>query len=243
MEDNRRNAEPGSHRRNNLEECERINTRTGLNLVNNCRPTFAEEKRIRSQGYTIIAGVDEAGRGALFGPVVAAAVIMPKTIKAGWWEKVRDSKQLSPATREMLFEHIMETGIAVGIGAASHETIDRQGIVQATFIAMKSAIEMLAMKPQFVLIDYLKLPELSIPQKGITNGDSLCFSIACASIIAKVTRDHMVMEMDSIYPGYGLARHKGYGTKEHLECLQRLGPCPEHRRTFRPVFEVMNRLV
>jgi ribonuclease HII len=156
-------------------------------LVHTWKPSFIEEKLIRSQGYTMIAGVDEAGRGALFGPVVAAAVIMPNTIKAGWREKVRDSKQISPATREILFDHIMEAGIAVGTGSASHETIDRQGIVTATFIAMKSAIEMLATKPQFVLIDYLRLPELSIPQKGITNGDSLCFSIACASIIAKVT--------------------------------------------------------
>jgi ribonuclease HII len=211
--------------------------------VNNHRPTFTEEKSLRSQGYTLIAGVDEAGRGALIGPVVAAAVIMPRTLKAEWWEKVRDSKQLNPATRELLYDCIMDAGIAVGTGEASHEIIDRQGIVKATYIAMKSAIEKLKKQPQFVLIDYLRLPGIRIPQKGITNGDSLCFSIACASIVAKVTRDRMVIEMDSIYPGYGLARHKGYGTKGHLECLQRLGPCPEHRRTFRPVFEAMNRLI
>ena len=206
-------------------------------------PSFVEEKQLRSQGYTLIAGVDEVGRGALIGPVVAAAVIMPKTIKAGWRQKVRDSKQLSPATREMLYEHIIDTGIAVGTGEASHELIDRQGIVKATCIAMKSAIEMLATQPQFVIIDYLKLPEISIPQKGITNGDSLCFSIACASIIAKVTRDRMIVQMDGVYPGYGLAKHKGYGTKEHLDCLQRMGPCPEHRRTFRPVSEVVKRWI
>ena len=187
--------------------------------------------------------MDEAGRGALIGPVVAAAVIMPGTVKAGWREKVRDSKQLSPATRELLYDYIMDTGIAVGTGQASHEIIDRQGIVRATYIAMKTAIETLEKQPQFVLIDYLKLPGIGIPQKGITNGDSLCFSIACASIIAKVNRDRMIIEMDSVYPGYGLARHKGYGTKEHLECLHRLGPCPAHRRTFRPVSEVMNRLI
>jgi len=214
-----------------------------LTLVKNHRPSFAEEKHLRSQGYTLIAGVDEAGRGALIGPVVAAAVIMPKTIMAGWRKKVRDSKQLSPATRELLYKHIVDTGIAVGTGEASHEIIDRQGIVKATCIAMKSAIEMLVIQPQFVLIDYLELPEFSIPQKGITNGDSLCFSISCASIIAKVTRDRLIVQMDTEYPGYGLARHKGYGTKEHLDCLQRMGPCPAHRRTFRPVSEVVNRWI
>jgi ribonuclease HII len=214
-----------------------------LNLVNNCRPTFAEEESLRSKGYTLVAGVDEVGRGALAGPVVAAAVIMPENMESKWCEKVRDSKQLSPSTREMLYDYIIDTGIAVGTGEASHEVIDRLGIVNATYIAMKSAIKMMEKVPQFVLIDYLWLPGIGIPQKGITNGDSLCFSIACASIIAKVTRDRMVMEMDSIYPGYGLVRHKGYGTKEHLECLQRMGPCPAHRRTFKPVFEVINRLI
>ena len=211
--------------------------------VKNHRPSFTEEKRLRSQGYTLVAGVDEVGRGALVGPVVAAAVIMPINIKAGWRKKVRDSKQLSPAARDSLYENIMDTGIAVGTGEASQEIIDRQGIVKATYIAMKSAIDMLATQPQFVLIDYLKLPEISIPQKGITNGDSLCFSIACASIIAKVTRDRMIVQMDGVYPGYGMAKHKGYGTKEHLDCLQRMGPCPAHRRTFRPVREVMSRWI
>ena len=211
--------------------------------MNNSKPTSAEEETLRSQGYTIIAGVDEAGRGALIGPVVAAAVIMPEKLESKWCEKIRDSKQLSPPTREMLYDYIVDKGIAVGTGEASHEIIDRQGIVNATYIAMKSAIKMLEKQPDFLLIDYLKLPGIGISQKGITNGDSLCFSIACASIIAKVTRDRILMEMESVYPGYGLARHKGYGTKEHLECLQRMGPSPAHRRTFRPVFEVMNRLI
>jgi ribonuclease HII len=205
------------------------------------RPSFAEENRLRAQGYTLIAGVDEVGRGALIGPVVAAAVIMPRRIKGVWREKVRDSKQLSPAARELLYEYIMETGVAVGTGKASHEIIDRYGIVRATYIAMKAAIESLIRQPQFLLIDYVKLPEITIPQKGITNGDSLCFSIACASIIAKVTRDRLLVQMDSEYPGYGLAQHKGYGTREHIDCLRRLGPCPAHRRTFRPVSEVIYR--
>ena len=205
------------------------------------RPSSAEENRLRAQGYMLIAGVDEAGRGALIGPVVAAAVIMPRRIRGGWRDKVRDSKLLSPAVRELLYEYIMETGMAVGTGAASREIIDRYGIVRATYIAMKAAIEMLTTQPQYVLIDYLLLPEITIPQKGITNGDCLCFSIACASIVAKVTRDRMLVQMDSEYPGYGLAQNKGYGTAEHLACLNRLGPCPEHRRSFRPVSEVIER--
>jgi ribonuclease HII len=211
-------------------------------LVDNQKPSFAEEELIRAEGYALIAGVDEAGRGALFGPVVAAAVIMPNMIKAEWREKVRDSKQLSPATREMLFGYIMDTGIAVGTGSASNKIIERQGIAKATYLAMKSAIEMLTTRPQFLLIDYFTLPDFPIPQKGITNGDSLCFTIACASIIAKVTRDRMIVRMDRDYPGYGLARHKGYGTREHLECLRRLGPCSAHRRTFRPVSDIANGL-
>ena len=204
---------------------------------------FASERDLLPPACGLIAGVDEAGRGALFGPVVAAAVIMPKTIEAGWREEVRDSKKLSPTIRETLFDYIMDAGIAVGIGSASNEIIDRQGIVKATYLAMKSAIEMLKTHPQFLLIDYLSIPDFPIPQKGITNGDNLCFSIACASIIAKVTRDRMIVQMDREFPGYGRVRHKGYGTKEHIDCLRRLGPCPVHRKTFRPISEMVNRLI
>jgi ribonuclease HII len=210
--------------------------------VKDIKPSFAEENRLRSQGYTLIAGVDEAGRGALIGPVVAAAVILPQKIRAKWRDKVRDSKQVNAATRERLYHSIMNTGI-VGTGFASHEIIDRQGIVKATYLAMITALEMLSIQPEFVLIDYFKIPGIKVPQKGVINGDSICFSIACASIIAKVTRDRILTQMDSEYPGYGLAKHKGYGTKEHLECLRRLGPCPAHRSTFRPVLEAMSRLI
>lgn len=213
-----------------------------INSVKDIKPSFVDENHLRSQGYASIAGVDEAGRGALIGPVVAAAVILPRKITAKWRDKVRDSKLLNAATRERLYHNIMNIGV-VGTGIASHETIDRQGIVKATYLAMITAIEMLSTQPEFVLIDYFQIPGIKIPQKGIMNGDSLCFSIACASIIAKVTRDRILTRMDSEYPGYGLARHKGYGTKEHLECLRRLGPCPAHRRTFRPVLEAMIRLV
>ena len=208
--------------------------------MKNRKPSFAEENQLREQGYELIAGVDEVGRGALVGPVVAAAVIMPHRIKQRWHYEVRDSKQLSPARREFLYNRIIEVAVCTGVGESSHEVIDTQGIVQATRSAMKAAIDQLSTKPQFLLIDYLSLPEVTVPHRGIANGDSLCFSIACASIVAKVTRDRMMVEMDGIYPDYGLARHKGYGTKEHLACLQKMGPCPFHRRSFRPVSEVVN---
>ncbi len=209
----------------------------------NRKPSFAEEKRLETQGYQLVAGVDEVGRGALVGPVLAAAVILPRRIKAGWRGKVRDSKQLSPGTREFLSEHIREIAIAVGIGASPSEVIDARGIAGATRLAMKSAIEQLAPQPQYLLIDYVRLPEVPLPQKGITHGDSLCFSIACASIIAKVARDRIMVELDGVYPGYGFAGHKGYGTREHLACLRRHGPCPLHRRSFRPVQEVIQGVV
>jgi len=202
-------------------------------------PSFAEEEMLEAQGYQCIAGVDEVGRGALAGPVVAAAVILPCHISAPWLNLVKDSKQLSPSRRQLLFHHIHEIAVAIGIGMAPHEVIDAQGIIKATRLAMKLAIDQLSPPPQSLLIDYMRLPEVSLPQKGIKNGDELCFSIACASIVAKVARDQLMIEMDRTYPGYGLARHKGYGTKEHLACLHRLGPSPIHRRSFQPVREVI----
>jgi ribonuclease HII len=172
------------------------------------------------------------------GPVVAAAVILPDNIKARWKTKVRDSKQLRPEEREYLYALIKETAVSVGIGASSNEVIDAVGIAKATRLAMITAIEQLKPEPQYILIDYFRLPETPLPNKGVENGDSLCFSIACASIIAKVTRDRAVTAMDNEYPGYGFAGHKGYGTSEHLECLRRRGPCPLHRRSFSPVAEM-----
>jgi len=201
-------------------------------------PSFAEEKLLEAQGYQFIAGVDEVGRGALAGPVVAAAVILPSNVNAHWLDKVRESKQLSPATRELLCPYIQGIAIATGIGISGHEIVDTQGIIKATRLAMKSAIEQLSPPPQHLLIDYMSLPEVPLPQKGITDGDGLCFSIACASIVAKVARDRMMVEFDKSYPGYGLAQHKGYGTGAHLTSLHRLGLCPIHRRSFRPVSEV-----
>ncbi|MFC1943876.1 ribonuclease HII [Chloroflexota bacterium] len=202
-------------------------------------PSFAEERILEAQGYRYIAGIDEVGRGALAGPVVAAAAILPRRISTPWQSLVKDSKQLSPAKREFLFHHIHEIAVTIGIGLADHEVIDERGIIKATQLAMKLAIDQLSPPPDTLLIDYMHLPEVKLPQKGITNGDSLCFSIACASIIAKVTRDHLMIELDKTYPGYGLARHKGYGTREHLDCLCQLGPSPVHRQSFKPVKDMI----
>ncbi len=198
-------------------------------------PSLAEEMKLRAQGYRLIAGIDEVGRGALAGPVLAAAVILPCQIDTPWLNQVKDSKQLSPARRRLLFGYIEEIAVAVGVGMVRHEVIDDRGIAMATRLAMKSAVGKLSPAPESLLIDYFRLPEVPLPQKGITNGDELCLSIACASIVAKVTRDRLMIEYDSIYPGYGLANHKGYGTRTHLANLHRLGPSPIHRRSFQPL--------
>ncbi len=208
-------------------------------MNNHVKPTFAEEELLEAQGYNFIAGVDEVGRGALAGPVVAAAVILPNGIKTKWLDQVRDSKQLSPAKRQVLFQYIQDAAISTGIGSASHEVIDAQGIVKATRLAMKSAIDKLFPSPRYLLIDYIRLPDVPLPQKGITHGDSICLSIACASIVAKVFRDRLMVKLDKTHNGYGLAQHKGYGTRYHINCLQRLGPSPIHRRSFRPLKNVI----
>ncbi len=204
-------------------------------------PSFAEEERLEAQGYWLIAGVDEVGRGALAGPVVAAAVILPRRMDTPWLSQVKDSKQLSPTRRQLLFHHIHQTAISVGIGAVPHRVVDAQGIIKATRLAMKLAISRLSPPPQSLLIDYMLLPEVPLPQRGIKNGDSLSLSIACASIVAKVTRDRLMIELDQIHPGYGLAQHKGYGTREHLNCLRRLGLSPIHRQSFRPVRDLIHK--
>ncbi len=212
----------------------------GARLINNHQiPSFVEENLLEAQGYQRIAGIDEVGRGALAGPVVAAAIILPHPIDAPWLNQVKDSKQLSPARRQLLFHHIHEIAIAIGIGVVPHESIDTVGIIKATRLAMKLAVDQLTPSPESLLIDYMSLPEVPLPQKGVKDGDSLCFSIACASIIAKVARDQLMVEFDRTYPGYGLARHKGYGTREHLSCLHRLGVSPIHRQSFRPVRDVI----
>ncbi len=210
-------------------------------VLNPHRPTFAEERVLQKQGYRYIAGIDEAGRGALAGPVAAAAVILPRRVRGSWLSQVRDSKQLTPRKRELLFHHIHTEAVAVGIGMVDCKTVDSQGIVWATRMAMKLAVKQLSPAPEFLLLDYLHLPGLELPQKGITYGDRLCLSIACASIIAKVARDRLMVEIDAVHQGYGMARHKGYGTSQHLACLSRLGPSPVHRLTFNPVKEMIER--
>lgn len=198
-------------------------------------PTFIEEERLKDQGYRIIAGVDEVGRGPLAGPVVAAAIILPIEERPSWVSLIRDSKQLTPLQRKSIFDCILESGVAFGVGVVSHEVIDERGIVPATRLAMRYAIEQVSIRPEFLLIDFLRLPDVRLPQKSIINGDNLSTSIAAASIVAKVSRDRLMVKLDKLFPGYGLAQHKGYGTPEHLEALRRLGPCPIHRKTFEPV--------
>lgn len=201
-------------------------------------PNLKHEDELKLQGYQFIAGIDEAGRGALAGPVVAGAVILPQG-RLPWFKLVRDSKQLTPKKREILFDLIQNQAMAVGAGVVSHKVIDKVNILEATKLAMMQAVEKLPRQPQFLLIDRLTLPRCSLSQEGITRGDKLCLSIACASIIAKVTRDHIMEQFDKVYPGYGLARHKGYGTREHISRLQKLGPTAIHRLSFAPVKDVI----
>lgn len=198
-------------------------------------PTFVEEESLRARGYRAIAGIDEAGRGPLAGPVVAAAVVLPLDHPPPWLPEVRDSKQLTPSKRERLFDSMQRDGTPFGVGVVSHDVIDKRGIAAATRLAMRHAAEQLPVRPDFLLIDHVRLPRVRLPQKSITNGDCLSFSIAAASIVAKVTRDRLMAELDMQYPGYGFAQNKGYGTPEHMEMLQRLGHCAIHRKTFAPV--------
>jgi ribonuclease HII len=194
------------------------------------------EKLYYGQGYQRIAGVDEAGRGPLAGPVVAAAVILPED---GIKEKLFDSKKISSKKREHLYETILAEAQGVGIGIIGQEEIDLLNILQATLRAMVLAIGNLPTLPDFVLIDGPHGLNLPIPQKPIRKGDQLCNCIAAASIIAKVTRDRMMLECHQKYPQYNFAKHKGYGTKEHRKAIETFGICELHRKTFRGVKEYL----
>lgn len=196
-----------------------------------------EEKKIFSQGYKIIGALDEAGRGPLAGPVVAACVIFNANISINNdLIAVNDSKKLSEKVRQFLFAAIKQNFIEVGVGICDHKTIDRINILQAAFLAMKKAISSVKNKPDFIIIDgSAKLPNCSIPQKVYVKGDERLFTIAAASIIAKVTRDKIMREMARIYPNYDFDKHKGYGTKLHLDKLKQHGPCPIHRLSFKGV--------
>lgn len=180
-------------------------------------------------GKGLIAGIDEVGRGPLFGPVAAAAVILDPETEILY---LNDSKKLSESRREALYDEIMEKAVAVGLAMVSAERIDEINILQATYEAMREAVSKLSPQPDFLLVDAVTIPRLSIPQCPIIKGDAKSRSIAAASIIAKVSRDRLLQQYDALYPGYGLAKNKGYGTAEHIKALKELGPTPLHRRSF-----------
>ena len=191
---------------------------------------LAYEKGYISQGYKMICGVDEAGRGPLAGPVCAAAVIFPEGLII---DGVNDSKKLSEKKREKLFDKIKEEALSYSIAYASVEEIEKLNILNAAMLAMKRAVEGLDIKPDMILVDGNKEPDIKdIDCTAIVKGDALSHSIAAASILAKVSRDRLCYELDKEYPQYGFAKHKGYGTSEHMETLRRYGPCPAHRKTF-----------
>ncbi len=189
------------------------------------------ERNGYKQGFKYIAGIDEVGRGPLAGPVVTAAVILPEEFDL---YEVNDSKQLSLKKRDELFEKIEQQAISIGIGIKDHAVIDSVNIYQATKLAMKEAVVNLDVQPDYLLIDAMEL-DVDLPQEKIIKGDARSISIACASIIAKVTRDRMMEEFDLKYPGYGFNKNAGYGTKEHLSGLKKQGACPIHRKTFAPI--------
>jgi ribonuclease HII len=201
------------------------------------RPDLREEMALYKQGYRLLAGLDEAGRGSWAGPVVAGAVVLPlgndRLEQA--LDGVRDSKALKPLERERLYDVIQTEALAVGVGMVPPDQIDELGIAPATKEAMALAIARLPYPPDFLLVDFLRLSQLDYPQKSIVHGDALSLSIAAASIVAKVSRDRLMIELDSQYPGYGFASHKGYGTPQHRAAMDRLGPSPIHRFSYAPV--------
>lgn len=197
-------------------------------------PLFAFDRRYRGQGYDVIAGIDEAGRGPWAGPVVAAAVIFPCDCCI---PDLNDSKKISPLKRDKLFDIITARALAVGVGVVGSDVIDAVNILNATYKAMRTAYDGLIRKPDFLLIDGLPVVGLPGPQAAVVQGDGLSASIAAASIIAKVTRDRIMLDLAARYPGYGFERHKGYGTRDHLAALQCHGPCAVHRFSFAPVKE------
>jgi ribonuclease HII len=192
------------------------------------------------QGYSFVAGLDEAGRGCLAGPVVAAAAILPLDDAdcAARFAGVCDSKLLSPQARESLYGVIKRHAIAVSVGIGSVELIDERNILQATKCAMRSALSQLTPPPDALLLDALLLHDVPLPQRSIIKGDMLCLSVAAASIIAKVTRDRLMLQLHEQYPAYGFAQHKGYATEAHLAALRAHGPSPVHRQSFAPVREL-----
>lgn len=197
---------------------------------------FSYERQVWAMGYKLVAGLDEVGRGPLAGPVVAAAVILPGEVVLPGLDEF---KRLPPKRRQELHDLIHEKAVAVSIGMVHPDGIDEANVMMATYKAMVKAVHDLTSPPDYLLIDALHLPGVTQPQAPIVGGDGLSSSIAAASIVAKVTRDNYMIEMDRVYPGYGFAHHKGYGTAEHREALERCGPCPIHRKHFGSEREVV----
>lgn len=200
-------------------------------------PDLSFERALWQQGLTLVAGIDEAGRGALAGPVAVGVVILPAGLAKiqSRLEGVRDSKQMRPEQRDYWAEQIKDIALDWQVGFGGADEIDALGIAAAVRLAAKRALKGLARPVEHLLIDYFRLNDVSTPQTALVKGDCRSLSIACASVLAKVARDALMGEMDARYPGYGFGRHKGYGTRAHLAALRALGPCAEHRRSFRPM--------
>ncbi|MBM4333298.1 MAG: ribonuclease HII [Deltaproteobacteria bacterium] len=193
------------------------------------------EEEVRSQGYRVIAGMDEAGRGPLAGPVVAAAVVLSSAVTLSG---IDDSKRLSVEQRQKIYPLILKQAEAVGVGIIGVKELDRLNILQASLKAMELAVENLPLAPDFLLIDGIHTINLPLAQQAIPKGDQRCQSIAAASIVAKVTRDRLMLAYHKEYPQYNFARHKGYGTKEHLQAIRQHGCCPIHRQSFKPIYQL-----
>lgn len=194
------------------------------------------ERELYKNNITLIAGVDEAGRGPLVGPVVAAACILPKNYKL---EGLNDSKQLSEKKREEFYHILQKEALSIGVGIVSAQEIDELNILEASRKAMYIALDNLDITPEYILSDAMSLNDIDIPSRPIIHGDALSLSIAAASVIAKVTRDHIMIEMDKLHPEYNLRKHKGYPTKEHLALIEKYGIFEEYRKTFKPVKKIL----
>ena len=232
-----------------LEECRR-DVRKGVQVIlqryerhlqerERLAKMYVYERAAMQRGHLLVAGVDEAGRGPLAGPVAVAAVILPQEAHL---PRINDSKKLSAAVREELFAQISDIAISYHVALIDAETIDCMNILQATRMGMYEAIAALTPAPDEVLIDAVQLPKLSMPSQSIIKGDAKSASIAAASILAKVTRDRLMDEYDFTYPNYGFAKHKGYGTREHVEAIRTYGVCPLHRKSFEPIRSILNNI-
>ena len=200
------------------------------------KPTLKYEKQLWGEGFRIVAGLDEAGRGAWAGPVYAAAVVLPTDNRVvDLLSGVRDSKRMTPLQRDRWRGCIQSAAIVWTIGLATHDEIDKLGIVPATCLAMLRALDELVYEPTYLLVDYIQIRDCACPQLSLPKGDCRSLSIAAASVLAKTARDAYMLELDQRFPGYGFARHKGYGTAQHRAALKELGPCPIHRHSFRPI--------